>query len=236
MSPFLLNLVDLARDGLWRRNQALVALLGLCPLLAVSTTLVNGLALGLATTVALVVSCGLISVSRHLILKEARLPLFVLIIACTVTAIDLAMNAWFHELHRTLGLFIPLIVTNCVILARAELYASRNTPVMAILDALFMGLGFLGVITLLGGLRELVGTGRVFAGGAQSLGSWAENWQIRITADDQGFLLGLLPPGAFIGLGLLMALRNAVESSGKTPPRNQVIITPAPNLPDKATR
>lgn len=232
MSPIL----ELARDGLWRRNQALAALLGLCPLLAVSTSLVNGLALGLATTAALVVSSGLISVFRHLILKEARLPLFVLIIASTVTAIDLAMNAWFHELHRTLGLFIPLIVTNCAILARAEMYASRNSPIMAVLDALFMGLGFLAVISLLGGLRELIGTGHLFAGAAQLFGPWAEHWKFRVTTDNGGFLLGLLPAGAFIGLGLLMALRNAIDSYGKTPPRKRVVITPIPNAPDEGTR
>lgn len=232
MSPIL----ELARDGLWRRNQALVALLGLCPLLAVSTSLVNGLALGLATTAALAVASGLISVCRHLILREARLPLFVLIIASTVTAIDLAMNAWFHELNRSLGLFIPLIVTNCAILARAEVYASRNSPVMAVLDALFMGLGFLGVISLLGGLRELVGTGHLFAGGAQLLGPWAEHWKLRVTTDNEGFLLGLLPAGAFIGLGLLMALRNAVDSCGKTPPRKRVVINPIPNAPDEGIR
>ena len=232
MSPIL----ELAHDGLWRRNQALVAMLGLCPLLALSTSLVNGLALGLATTAALVVSSGLISVFRHLILKEARLPLFVLIIASTVTAIDLAMNAWFHELHRSLGLFIPLIVTNCAILARAEMYASRNSLIMAVLDALFMGLGFLAVISLLGGLRELIGTGHLFAGAAQLLGPWAEHWTLRVTTDYEGFLLGLLPAGAFIGLGLLMALRNAVESSGKTPPRKRVVINPIPNTPDEGTR
>jgi len=202
----------LAREGLWTRNQALVALLGLCPLLAVSTSLVNGLALGLATTSTLVVSNGLVSALRQRIAREARLPLFVLIIAAIVTAIDLAMNAWFHELHRILGLFIPLIVTNCAILGRAEAFASRQPLPLALADGLFMGLGFAGVIALLGGLREIIGTGRLLGGAEQLFGPVAAHWTLTLVPDYGGFLLALLPPGAFIGLGCLIALKNGLES------------------------
>ncbi len=202
----------LAREGLWTRNQALVALLGLCPLLAVSTSLVNGLALGLATTSTLVVSNGLVSALRQRIAREARLPLFVLIIAAIVTAIDLAMNAWFHELHRILGLFIPLIVTNCAILGRAEAFASRQPLPLALADGLFMGLGFTGVIALLGGLREIIGTGRLLGGAERLFGPVAAHWTLTLVPDYGGFLLALLPPGAFIGLGCLIALKNMLES------------------------
>lgn len=201
----------LAREGLWSSNQALVALLGLCPLLAVSATLINGLALGLATTSTLVLSSGLVSALRHRIAPEARLPLFVLIIAAIVTVIDLAMNAWFHELHGTLGLFIPLIVTNCAILGRAEAFASRQAVPRALADGFFMGLGFTLVIVLLGGLREVVGTGRLLAGSERLFGPVAANWTVEIVPDYGGFLLALLPPGAFIGLGLLIALKNLID-------------------------
>lgn len=212
MQTTISHLSALAREGLWTRNQALVALLGLCPLLAVSTSLVNGLALGLATTSTLVMSNGLVSALRHRIARTARLPLFVLIIAVIVTAVDLAMNAWFHELHRLLGLFIPLIVTNCAILGRAEAYASRQPLPLALADGLFMGLGFTGVIALLGGLREIIGTGRLLSGAEQLFGPAASHWTLTLVPDYGGFLLALLPPGAFIGLGCLIALKNGLES------------------------
>lgn len=207
-------LLALAREGLWTRNQALAALLGLCPLLAVSTSLVNGLALGLATTGALVISNGLVSALRHQIARPVRLPLFVLIIAVTVTAIDLIMNAGFHALHRKLGLFIPLIVTNCAILGRAEAFASRQPLPLALADGVFMGLGFTAVIALLGGLRELIGTGHLLAGAEQLFGPMAAGWTWTIAPDYGGFLLALLPPGAFIGLGCLIALKNLIAAQG----------------------
>lgn len=207
LKPYL----NLAREGLWSSNQALVALLGLCPLLAVSATLINSLALGLATTSTLVLSSSLISALRRHIAAEARLPLFVLIIAVIVTAVDLTMNAWFHELHGTLGLFIPLIVTNCAILGRAEAFASRKPLAMAATDGFFMGLGFTLVIALLGTLREVVGTGRLLAGSERLFGPSASGWTVEILPDYGGFLLALLPPGAFIGLGLLIALKNLID-------------------------
>lgn len=209
MKPLSANYLDLACEGLWTRNQALVALLGLCPLLAVSTSLIDGLALGLATTATLALSNGVVSALRRRIAREARLPLLVLIMASIVTAIDLAMNAWWHELHGALGLFIPLIVTNCAILGRAEAFASRQPVPRALADGLFMGLGFTLVIVLLGGLREVIGTGRVLDGADRLFGA-AAHWTLEIVPGYGGFLLALLPPGAFIGLGLLVALRNAI--------------------------
>jgi Na+-translocating ferredoxin:NAD+ oxidoreductase subunit E len=212
------NLFDLAREGLWTRNQALVALLGLCPLLAVSTSLVNGLALGFATTATLMLSNGLVSALRHRIAQAVRLPVFVLIIAVIVTAIDLTMNAWWHDLHRILGIFIPLIVTNCAILGRAEAFASRQPVPLALADGLFMGLGFTGAITLLGGLRELVGTGHLLAGAEQLFGPAAAGWTLTVVPDYGGFLFALLPPGAFIGLGCLIALKNVIAAKSQPKP------------------
>jgi electron transport complex protein RnfE len=203
--------LQLARDGLWTQNQALVALLGLCPLLAVSTSLINGLALGLATTATLILSSGLVSALRFKIAREARLPLFVLLIASIVTAIDISMNAWFHGLHGTLGLFIPLIVTNCAILGRAEAFASHQPIAKALADGLFMGLGFTLVIALLGGVREIIGTGHLLEGANDLFGPAAAGWGIQLFPGYEGFLLALLPPGAFIGLGLLIAVKNLVD-------------------------
>ncbi len=203
--------LTLAREGLWHQNPALVAVLGLCPLLAVSTTLINGLALGLATLVILILSCGAIASLRHLIVHDVRLPLFVLIVALNVTVVDLLMNAWWHALHQTLGLFIPLIVTNCVILARIEAFAARQPVGRALLDGTFMGFGFLLVITVLGGLRELLGTGRLLSGAELLFGPTAAGWRLDLWPVQESFLLALLPPGAFIGLGLLLALKNVLD-------------------------
>ena len=214
--------LQLAAEGLWQRNPALVALLGLCPLLAVSTTLVHALAMGFSTTVTLVVSNGLISALRHRIAPEARLPLFVLLIAATVTAVDIGLKAWFQELHALLGLFIPLIVTNCAILARAEAFASRRPVSLALADGFWMGLGFTAVIALLGAGREVLGTGRLLAGAEHLFGSGAARWTIDVLPDYPGFLLALLPPGAFLGLGLLLGLKNLIDEAWprrrETPP------------------
>ncbi|WP_292754334.1 electron transport complex subunit E, partial [Methylophaga sp. UBA4502] len=154
---------QIIKEGLWKNNPALVQLLGLCPLLAVTNTVINGLGLGLATILTLVASNGIISMLRHQIPDEARLPVFVLIIASIVTAIELSMNAWFHELYLILGIFIPLIVTNCSIIARAEAFAARNPVTPSLLDGLMMGIGFTAVLVLLGGMRELLGQGTLFS-------------------------------------------------------------------------
>lgn len=195
-------------NGLWRNNQALVALLGLCPLLAVSNTVINSLGLGIATTLTLILSNGLVSSLRAYILAEIRLPLFVLIIAGIVTIIELMMNAWFYELYKTLGIFIPLIVTNCAIIGRAEVFASKNRFMPSLLDGLAMGLGFSFALLLLGAIREVVGAGTLFSQADLLFGEAAKSWQINVLDDYSGTLLALLPPGAFITLGLLIAAKN----------------------------
>ena len=199
-------------DGLWKNNPGLVQLLGLCPLLAVTNTVVNGLGLGLATTLTLVTSNGLISLLRKQIPDEARLPVFVMIIASIVTIIQLSMDAWFHELYLILGIFIPLIVTNCSIIGRAEAFAARNAVGPSLLDGLMMGLGFTFVLLTLGGIRELIGQGTLFSQAYLMFGEAARNLTVVVFHDYRGFLVAALPPGAFIGLGLLVALKNVIDS------------------------
>lgn len=198
-------------NGLWHNNQALVALLGLCPLLAVSNTLINGLGLGLATTLVLVASNGTVSAVRDWIRPEIRLPVFVLIIASFVTAVELAMNAYLHDLYKILGIFIPLIVTNCAIVGRAEAFASRNPLKASLMDGLGMGLGFTGVLMVLGAIRELIGQGTVLADAHLMFGESARVLTLSPGADFQGMLLAILPPGAFIGLGFLIAVKNIID-------------------------
>lgn len=197
--------------GLWASNPGLVQLLGLCPLLAVSNTLVNGLGLGLATLGVLCATNLLVSVSRRWLHPDLRLPAFVLIIASFVTAVDLVFRAWFHDLYAALGLFVPLIVTNCVILGRAEAYASRQPVGLALADGLGHGLGFAAVLTALGAVRELLGHGTLLAGADMLFGPAAAGLELRLLPTDRGLLLALLPPGAFIGLGLMLAARNRLE-------------------------
>lgn len=198
-------------DGLWNNNQALVALLGLCPLLATTTSATNGLGMGLATTAVLVLSNLTISLIRNLVRPEVRLPVFVLVIASFVTAVELGMQAYFYELHKVLGLFIPLIVTNCAIIGRAEAFASKNPVDRALLDGLSMGMGFTLVLMTLGGLRELVGQGTLFHQAHLMFGEAAQGLSLSLGPDFHGVLLAVLPPGAFIGLGLLIALKNLID-------------------------
>ena len=205
----------IAIDGLWKNNQALVALLGLCPLLAVSNSVVNSLGLGLATTVALVFSNAFVSLIRHHVSREVRLPVFVLVIASNVTLIDLLMNAFFHDLHKILGIFIPLIVTNCAIIGRAEAFASKNTVDKALADGFFVGLGFTLALVALGAMREIIGTGMLFGRADLMFGDIARNWSVQVFHDYGGFLLAVLPPGAFIGLGLMIAVKNVIDARAK---------------------
>ncbi len=202
----------IAVDGLWRNNQALVALLGLCPLLAISNTVVNSLGLGLATTATMILSSGIVSLIRHYVAKEVRLPVFVLVIAANVTVIELMMNAYFHELYKLLGIFVPLIVTNCAIIGRAEAFASKNPVGLAVLDGLFTGLGFTAVVVALGALREAVGTGALFSRAELLFGPVAATWKLSLAPDYDGCLLAILPPGAFIALGLLVAAKNMIDA------------------------
>lgn len=201
----------ISKNGLWNNNVALVQLLGLCPLLAVTGTIINGLGLGIATLITLVLSNSIVSLIRPWLKSEIRIPIFVLIIASIVTTIELMMNAWFHDLYLILGIFIPLIVTNCSIIARAEAFASRNNLLDSALDGFMMGLGFTLVLVVLGGMRELIGFGTLFANAQLMFGSIGESMTITISDNYPGFLLAVLPPGAFIGLGLLIALKNIIE-------------------------
>ncbi len=205
----------LIRDGLWDNNQALVALLGLCPLLAVTSTAINGLGLGIATTLVLTLSNVTVSLIRNLVRPEIRLPVFVLVIASFVTAVELAMNAWFHELYKVLGIFIPLIVTNCAIIGRAEAFGSRNPPLPALVDGLSMGLGFSAALVVLGGLRELVGQGTLLSQAHLMFGEGARGLTLSLGDAYPGLLMAILPPGAFIGLGLMIALKNVIDARRK---------------------
>ena len=201
----------ISQNGLWTNNVALVQLLGLCPLLAVTGTVINGLGLGIATLITLVLSNSIVSLIRPWLKSEIRIPIFVLIIASIVTTIELSMNAWFHELYLVLGIFIPLIVTNCSIIARAEAFASKNNLFDSALDGFMMGLGFTLVLVVLGGMRELIGFGTLFANAQLMFGSIGETMTVTFSENYPGFLLAVLPPGAFIGLGLLIAIKNIID-------------------------
>ena len=205
-------------DGLWHQNTGLVTLLGLCPLLAVSNSVINALGLGLATLLTLVVSNLCVSLARPLLRPEIRIPAYVVIIASVVTVIQLLMQAWFHDLYRILGIFIPLIVTNCAIIGRAEAFAARNTPLRAMADGLATGLGFCLALVALGAMRELLGYGSLFRQAHLMFGSWASALEWTLLDDYSGFLLALLPVGAFIGLGLLVAAKNWINARRQSKP------------------
>ncbi len=202
---------QIIRDGLWKNNPGFVQLLGLCPLLAVTGTLVNGLGLGIATTLILMASNVTVSLIRNIVPSEIRLPVFVLVIASFVTAVEMIIKAFYYDLYLALGIFIPLIVTNCSVIGRAEAFASKQPVDRAFLDGLMMGLGFTFALVMLGGLRELLGRGTLFAQAELMFGQAAQWMTITVFEDYRGFLLAILPPGAFFGLGLLIALKNAID-------------------------
>lgn len=201
----------IVNNGLWDNNTALVQLLGLCPLLAVTGSMINGLGLGIATTFVLVGANVTVSIIRQHIPKEIRIPIFVMLIASFVTNVQLIMNAFTYELYLVLGIFIPLIVTNCAIIGRAESFASKNTPLPSLIDGLAQGFGFTLVLVALGALREFVGQGTIFDGAHLLFGEWARDWTVHFYLTEQKFLFAILPPGAFIGLGLLIALKNKIQ-------------------------
>ena len=205
------NYAEISKNGLWDNNVALVQLLGLCPLLAVTGTVINGLGLGLATMMTLVASNGAVSLIRNWVRPEVRVPVFVMIIASIVTTIELMMHAWLHELYLVLGIFIPLIVTNCAILARAEAFASKNRVLPSMLDGLMMGLGFTFILILLGGMREVLGQGTLFSHAHLMFGDIAQNWTLVLVDNYNGLLLAILPPGAFLGLGFIIAAKNVID-------------------------
>jgi electron transport complex protein RnfE len=201
---------SIAHNGVWKQNTSLIQLLGLCPLLAVTTNMVNGVMLSLATILVMALANVAVASLRNLIPHEIRIPVFILIVAALVTVVDLLFNANLHELYLVLGIFIPLIVTNCIVLARVEAFAAKNPPLHATFDGIFMGVGMLWTLAVLGGLREFFGGGTLFAGidlvfpGLQPL-------QL-LPADYPGLLIAILPPGAFILLGCMIAWKNWVEA------------------------
>ncbi|PKO70977.1 MAG: electron transport complex subunit RsxE [Betaproteobacteria bacterium HGW-Betaproteobacteria-14] len=213
---------EIAHNGVWKQNTGLVQLLGLCPILAVSTTFVNCVSLALATILVMALASGMVASVRSFIPREVRIPVFILIIASLVTMVDLAMNAWLHELYRVLGIFIPLIVVNCIVLARVEAFAAKNTPLIAAWDGAMMGVGMVVAIAVLGGLREFIGTGMLFSGiemvipGAQALQLLPERYP--------GFLVAILPPGAFLVLGFMIAGRNLLDAraAARVPPVHKI--------------
>ena len=205
------ELNTLVKNGLWKNNPALVQLLGLCPLLAVTGTVVNALGLGLATMMVLVCSNTAVSMIRNFVPESVRLPAFVMIIASLVTCAELLMQAFTYELYEILGIFIPLIVTNCAILGRADAYACKNPVIPAAVDGLMMGVGFTAVLILLGALREMIGQGTLFSGMNLIFGDMALTWKIILIDDYSNFLFAILPPGAFVGMGLIIAVKNIID-------------------------
>jgi len=214
---------QISQDGLWNNNPALVQVLGLCPLLAVTNTFINGLGLGIATLLVLIGSNVSISLVRNFIPREIRIPIFVMMIASFVTIIQLLMNAFTYELFLILGIFIPLIVTNCVIIGRAEAFASRNNVLPSFVDGLMQGLGFMLVLIILGGFREILGQGTLFSGAELLLGDWAKELTITLFDTEHDFLFAILPPGAFVGLGLMIAAKNWLDSLQKKRLFNQQV-------------
>lgn len=201
----------IGRDGLWDKNIIFSQMLALCPLLAVTGSATNGLGMGLATLVVMIISGVFISLFRNVITQEIRIPVFVLIIATIVTLVDMSMNAWLHDLHKVLGLFVPLIVTNCAILGRAESFAFKNPITPSLFDGLMMGVGFTLALVLLGAVREIMGSGTLFAHAPLLLGDAFSFMEITLIPDYKGFLLMILPPGGFLALGFLLAGKRLLD-------------------------
>ncbi len=216
------SLSTITKDGLWDNNPALVQLLGLCPLLAVTGTVVNALGLALATMIVLVGSNIAVSLVRNFVPDAVRLPAFVMIIASYVTCTELLMQAFTYELYTVLGIFIPLIVTNCVILGRAEAFAAKNPVLPSAIDGFMMSLGFAVVLVLLGSLREVIGQGTIFSNMDLLFGESAQHWKIEVINDYPNFLFAILPPGAFVGLGLIIAAKNVFDENIKRRKDGQV--------------
>lgn len=205
------RLLEQIKGALWGQNVALVQLLALCPALAVTTSATNGLGMGLATTLVLLLTNVIISALRHTIAAEVRTPVIIGIIAAVVTLLDMAINAWMHELYKVLGLFIALITTNCAVYGRAEAFCLKNPLLPSLIDALGIGLGFTWVLILIGGIRELLGSGTLFAQASLLLGDSFHWLEITLIHDYQGIVLAVLPPGAFIVLGFVLAGKRVLD-------------------------
>lgn len=206
---------EILHNGLWKQNTGVVQLLGMCPVLAISTSVVNGFSLGLATVLVMVLSNAAVSPIRNYMPNEIRIPVFVLIISVLVTVVQYLMNAYLYGLYVVLGIFIPLIVTNCIVLARVEAFASKNPILPSAVDGLAMGLGLAAVLAILGGMREILGHGTLLSGLDLVFGDAAKAWVITLIPDYHGFLIAILPPGAFIGLGLMIAGKNYLTLRGE---------------------
>ncbi len=206
---------ELFSQGLWKNNSALVQLLGLCPLLAVSSTATNALGLGLATTLVLVCTNVAVSSLRRWVPSEIRIPIYVMIIASVVSAVQLLINAYAYGLYQSLGIFIPLIVTNCIVIGRAEAFAAKNKVFPSAIDGFAMGLGATAALFVLGAMREILGNGTLFDGADLLLGEWAQVLRVEIVHLDSPFLLAILPPGAFIGLGFMLAIKYLIDEKQK---------------------
>ena len=201
----------IVRDGLWDNNGVLAMLLGMCPAMAMTTSATNGLGMGLATAVVMAASSLLVSLFRSYITTEVRIPVFILIVAAMVTLVDLCMNAWMHELYKVLGLFIPLIVSNCLPLARLEAFAAKEPVMPSFMDGLFMGAGFTLALTCIGAVREITGAGTLFADASLLLGPAFKFMEIQLMAPDKGILMMILPPGGFLVTGLLVVVKRMLD-------------------------
>lgn len=225
MSEF--NYQNIAKDGLWNNNVVFSQMLALCPLLAVTSTATNGLGMGIASTFVLITSALVISLLRDLISPEVRIPVFILLIATIVTLVDMTMNAYLHELHKVLGLFIPLIVTNCAILGRAESFASKNPVRPAVMDGLMMGVGFTLALVMLGAVREVLGSGTLFANASLLLGDSFAFLETTLIPEYRGMLLMILPAGGFIALGFILAAKQKIDAKMQDRQKSQPIPAPA---------
>jgi electron transport complex protein RnfE len=201
----------IAKDGLWDNNGVFSMLLGMCPAMAMTTSATNGFGMGLATAVVMAASSFLVAIFRSRITQEVRIPVFILIVAAMVTVVDLAMNAWMHELYKVLGLFIPLIVSNCLPLARLEAFAAKQPALPSFLDGLFMGLGFTIALTAIGAVREIVGNGTLFADASLLFGPSFKAIELRLLPADTGVLMMILPPGGFLVTGLLVVVKRMAD-------------------------
>ena len=202
-------------NGLWKNNSALVQLLGMCPLLAVTSTATNALGLGLATTLVLTLTNASISAFRKWMPAEIRIPIYVMIIAAVVSIVQMLINAYAFGLYQSLGIFIPLIVTNCIVVGRAEAFAAKNGPLLSALDGFAIGMGATGAMFVLCSLREILGNGTLFDGADALLGGWAKVLRVEVFHTDTPFLLAMLPPGAFIGLGMMLAVKYLIDEKMK---------------------